>query len=97
MVDQISSLQPLRPPKGGKNVGDTRVESTEPASEVQAQKKTDILELSEEAQKAQESQVTERLRQIQSQVNAGFYNRPEIIRETASRIVRVLFNRDIKI
>ncbi len=97
MVDKVSSSGPLRTPQPGISPKNKRVELQEPASEVQARQQEDILELSEEAQKVQESQNTERLRQIQSQVNAGFYNRPEIIRETAARILRVVFNREIKV
>ncbi len=97
MVERISSSGPLQPPKVGANPKNKKVSVEEPASEVQARQQEDILELSKEAQKVQESQSTERLRQIQSQVNAGFYNRPEIIRETASRILRLVLKRDISI
>jgi len=82
MVERISSSGPLQSPKVGVNPKNKKVSAEEPASEVQARQQEDILELSKEAQRVQENQNTERLRQVQSQVNAGFYNRPEIIRET---------------
>ncbi len=97
MVDRISPSGPLQAPKVGVNPKDKKVALEDPASEVQARQQEDILELSKEAKRVQEVQNTERLRQVQSQVNAGFYNRPEIIRETASRILRLVFNRDITI
>lgn len=74
-----------------------RVGDKQPASETQVRERRDTLELSSAAQGLRDTQRNERIAQIQSQINSGYYNRPEVLRETASRAVRDLFPKDISI
>lgn len=85
----IDSLSPLKAPEIGSQAS-ARVDDRQPASEPQVRERKDTLELSSQAQEIRDSQRDETLGQIQAQINAGFFNRPEVIRETASRISSAL-------
>ena len=85
----VNSVNPLQAPSiGAKST--QRVDEQQPASETQARERRDTLELSNEAQDIRDTQRSESLAQIQSQINAGYFNRPEVIRETAVQINKEL-------
>ncbi|MBK9249916.1 MAG: hypothetical protein IPM69_17875 [Ignavibacteria bacterium] len=56
------------------------------------QRREDTLELSTTSRTIVGSQLTERLQQVQLQANAGFYNNPEVLRQTAVRIAQTFKN-----
>ncbi len=85
----VNPVNPLQAPKIGSQSA-PRVDDQQPANEVQARERRDTLELSNEAQDIRENQRNESLAQIQSQINAGYFNRPEVIRETAVQINKEL-------
>ncbi len=81
----IKSLPPLQAPQPGSPAA-SRVDERQPASETQVKERKDTLELSSQAQEILDTQREESLQQIQVQVNSGFFNRSEVIRETAVKI-----------
>ncbi len=85
----IKSISPLQAPKIGAQSAQ-RVDEQQPAAENQVRERRDTLELSDQAQEIRDDQRVEVLQEVQSQINSGFFNRPEIIKETASRIARVV-------
>ena len=86
------STQPINP--GTTN----RVHERPPVAEEnpQIKERKDTLELSGQVQQQQQVQQgrepgrTEKLQQIQSQMASGYYNQPDVIRETAMRVARDL-------
>lgn len=85
----IKSISPVQAPKIGAT-NTQRVDEKQPAAENQVRERRDTLELSGQAQEIRDDQRVEVLQEVQSQINSGFFNRPEIIKETASRIARVV-------
>lgn len=93
-INSISPLstQPINP-------GITpRVNERPPVAEenIQIRERRDTLELSGQVQQQQQVQQTrdagrtEQLQQVQAQMSSGYYNQPEVLRETAVRIARDL-------
>ena len=60
----------------------------------QTHRRDDTLEISAEARKIQGNQLSERLQQVQQQVNAGFYNNPDVIRQAAAKIAESFRSQD---
>ena len=95
----INSISPLstQPINPGTT---TRVSERPPVAEENSQvrERKDTLELSGQVQQQQQVQQvrdtnrTESLQQIQSQMSSGFYSQPDVLRETAVRIARDLQN-----
>lgn len=54
----------------------------------------DALEISDRARELSEKSTTENFAQVQSQINAGYYNRPDVLRQTAAKLAQSL--RDTK-
>ncbi len=77
-----------------------RVNERPPVAEEtqQIRERRDTLELSGQVQQQQQVQQgrdanrTEQLQQIQSQMSSGYYNQPDVLRETATRVARDLQN-----
>lgn len=87
----INSISSLKTPQVNTSSVVTRVQERPATAETQQVRDTrDTLELSGRTQPVQESRRNESLQQIQTQVNTGFYNQPEIIQETAVRVAREL-------
>lgn len=85
----INSIPPLKTPQINANTAPVRV-SERPATETtqQVQQRKDVLELSgqNQNQPVRETNRNETLQRIQAQLSSGYYNRPEVLQETASRI-----------
>jgi len=60
----------------------------------QAHRRDDTLQISAEARKLQGNQLSERLQQVQQQVNVGFYNNPDVIRQAAAKIAESFRSQD---
>lgn len=83
----INSLDSVRTPLNVKYEQTQRTTNDQKQSEVeQIRRRDDTLEISVEARQISGNQLSERLQQIQQQVNTGFYNNPDVIRQAASRI-----------
>ncbi len=78
----------------------SRVNERPPVAEEnpQIKERRDTLELSSQVQQQQQVQQgrdtnrTDQLQQVQSQISSGYYNQPEVLRETAVRVARDLQN-----
>jgi LAS superfamily LD-carboxypeptidase LdcB len=83
----INSIPPLKTPQVNANTAPARV-AERPATETvqQVQQRKDVLELSGQNQPVRENNRNEMLQRIQTQMSSGYYNRPEVLQETASRI-----------
>lgn len=92
----INSISPLKTQQINPGIAPTRITENKPGAEEtpQVKERRDTLELSGEVQQQQQqvrdASRTESLQQIQTQISSGFYNQPDIIRETAARISRDL-------
>lgn len=91
----VNSISPLQAPQIGSS-SFSPLSKKQPATETQVQARKDSLELSGQAQQIRDTKKTENLQQVQSQINAGYFNRPDVVRETASRISKA-FPKEIKI
>lgn len=90
----INSIPPLKTPPINANTAPARV-SERPATvetSQQVQQRKDVLELSgqNQNQPVRETNRSETLNRVQAQVSSGYYNRPEVLQETAARIARDL-------
>lgn len=87
----INSIPPLKTPQINANTAPTRV-NERPAAETtqQVQQRKDILELSGQNQPVRENNRNDTLQRVQTQLGSGYYNRPEVLQETAARIARDL-------
>jgi len=72
----------------------TQSETVNPELPPQIKQREDSIEISEQARELNENKSSENFGRIQSQINAGFYNRPDVLRQTASKLAQSI--RDIK-
>lgn len=72
----------------------TSTETPTPETPPQIKQREDSIEISAEARELSENKTNENFGRIQSQINAGFYNRPDIIRQTANKLSQSI--REIK-
>lgn len=91
----INSLDSVRTPLNVKYEQAQRTSNDQKQSDVeQIRRRDDTLEISVEARQISGNQLSERLQQIQQQVNTGFYNNPDVIRQAASRIAESFRTQD---
>ena len=83
----INSLDSVRTSLNIKYEQTQRTTNDQKQTEVeQTRRRDDTIGISAEARQISGNQLSERLQQIQQQVNSGFYNNPDVIRQAASRI-----------
>ncbi|MBN8572275.1 MAG: hypothetical protein ACK5C0_11170 [Candidatus Kapaibacterium sp.] len=69
-------------------------ETVNPELPPQIKQREDTVEISEQARELIENKSSESFGRVQSQINAGFYNRQDVLRQTASKLAQSI--RDTK-
>ncbi len=90
------NTQPTQVTGTSRNLSSAYSSSETPTQETppQIKQREDSIEISTEARELSENKTSENFGRIQSQINAGFYNRPDILRQTATKLSQSI--RDVK-